>query len=137
MARDGSGRVINISGVAGSSVWMPALTHGINNAAMNHATTYLAQDLASERITVNAIEPGLVGTEAREAWAENMARQQGKTKAEFVADFCKRMGIVAGRWADMDEIASAAVFLASDRARYITGTRLVVDGGFGVNARPA
>ena len=65
-----------------SSVWMPALTHGINNAAMNHATTYLAQDLAADQITVNAVSPGLVGTEGREVWAENMAKQQGKTKAE-------------------------------------------------------
>jgi 3-oxoacyl-[acyl-carrier protein] reductase len=137
LTKDGSGRIINVSGVAGTSVWMPALTHGINNSAMNHATSYLAQDLAADHITVNAVSPGLVGTEAREAWAANMAKQQGKTRDEFLADFCKRMGILAGRWAEMDEIASAVVFLASDRARYITGTRLFVDGGFSVNARPA
>src|SRR4029450_4114156 len=75
LARDGSGRIISISGVAGTSVWVPALTHGLNNSAMNHATKYLAQDLAAEKITVNAVEPGLVGTEAREAWAENLAKQ--------------------------------------------------------------
>ena len=137
MPRDGSGRIVNITGVAGTAVWMPALTHGINNSAMNHATTYLAQDVAESQITVNAVVPGMVGTEVRETWAENAAKQQGKTKAEFLADFCKRMGILAGRWAGMDEVASAVVFLASDRARYITGTRLVVDGGFSVNARPA
>jgi 3-oxoacyl-[acyl-carrier protein] reductase len=137
MPRDGSGRIINISGVAGTSVWMPALTHGINNSAMNQATTYLAQDLASDQITVNAVVPGLVGTEAREGWAENTAKQQGKTKAEFLSEFCRRMGILAGRWAEMDEVASAVVFLASDRARYITGSRMAVDGGFSVNARPA
>jgi len=83
------------------------------------------------------VVPGMVGTEAREGWAENMAKQQGKPKAEFLADFCRRMGILAGRWAEMDEIASAVVFLASDRARYITGSRFVVDGGFSVNVRPA
>ncbi len=137
MAKDGSGLIINITGVAGTAVWMPALTHGLNNSAMNHATTYLAQDLAAEQITVNAVVPGLVGTEAREVWAENAAKQQGKTKSEFLAEFCKRMGIVSGRWAEMDEIASAVVFLCSDRARYITGSRLVIDGGFSVNARPA
>jgi NAD(P)-dependent dehydrogenase (short-subunit alcohol dehydrogenase family) len=137
LARDGTGRIINITGVAGTSVWAPALTHGLNNSAMNHATGYLAQDLAAEQITVNAVVPGMVGTEAREGWAENMAKQQGKPKAEFLADFCRRMGILAGRWAEMDEIASAVVFLASDRARYITGSRFVVDGGFSVNVRPA
>ena len=137
IARDGSGRVINISGVAGTSVWMPALTHGLNNSAMNQATSYLAQDLAAEKITVTAVSPGLVGTEARQVWAENMAKQQGKTKDEFIAEFCRRMGILAGRWAEMDEVASAVVYLASDRARYITGSKLFIDGGFSVNARPA
>ena len=137
MARDGSGRIINISGVAGTSVWMPALTHGINNAAMNQATGYLAQDLAAEKITVNAVVPGLVGTEAREVWAENMAKQQSKTKDEFLKEFCRRMGILDGRWVEMGDVASAVVFLASGRARSITGSRLVIDGGFSVNARPA
>ena len=137
MPRDGTGRIINISGVAGTSVWMPALTHGINNAAMNQATGYLAQDLAAENITVNAVVPGLVGTEARQVWAENMAKQQGKTKPEFLKDFCRRMGILDGRWIEMDEVASAVLYLASDRARSITGSRLVIDGGFSVNARPA
>jgi NAD(P)-dependent dehydrogenase (short-subunit alcohol dehydrogenase family) len=137
IARDGTGRIINISGTGGSLVWAPALTIGLNNAAMNHVTTYLAQDLAGDRITVNALIPGLVGTEGREVWAENMARQQNVTKEEFVSGFCRRMGILAGRWAGMDEIADAAVFLASDRARYINGARIAVDGGMTINPRPA
>jgi NAD(P)-dependent dehydrogenase (short-subunit alcohol dehydrogenase family) len=137
LARDGSGRIINISGVAGTAVWAPALTHGINNAAMIHATGYLAQDLAGDRITVNTVVPGIVGTEAREGWAANMAKQQGKTKDEFLADFCKRLGILAGRWASMDEVADMVTFVASDRARYINGARFHVDGGFNVNPRPA
>jgi NAD(P)-dependent dehydrogenase (short-subunit alcohol dehydrogenase family) len=137
MPNDGTGRIINISGTGGSLVWSPALTIGLNNAAMNHVTTYLAHDLAGDRITVNAIIPGLVGTEGREAWAENMARQQNTSKEEFIAGFCKRMGILAGRWASMDEVADLAVFLASDRARYINGARMVIDGGMTINPRPA
>jgi NAD(P)-dependent dehydrogenase (short-subunit alcohol dehydrogenase family) len=137
MAKDGSGRIINISGTGGSLVWAPALTIGLNNAAMNQVTTYLAQDLASDQITVNAIIPGLVGTEGREVWAANMAKGQNTTKEEFVSGFCKRMGILAGRWAGMDEIADMAVFLASDRAKYVNGARIVVDGGMTINPRPA
>ena len=134
---DGTGRIINISGVAATAVWAPALTHGLNNAAMNQGTTYLAHDLAASQITVNAVVPGLVGTEAREVWAENMAKQQNITKAEFLTGFCKRMGILAGRWATMEEISDTVVFLASDRGQYINGSRLVIDGGMMVNARPA
>ena len=137
MPGDGTGRIINISGTASTIVWAPALTHGLNNAAMNQATGYLATDLASQQITVNTVVPGLVGTEGREGWAENMAKQQNVSKEEFVASFCKRMGILAGRWAGMDEVADTVVFLASDRARYYNGAKIVLDGGLNVNARPA
>lgn len=136
MANDGSGRIINISGVAGTSVLIPAMTHGLNNSAMNHVTTYLAQDLANDKITVNAVIPGaLVATEWRHTWAENMAKQQNKTKDEFLADYCRQKGILAGRWARVEEISDVVVFLASDRAQYINGARIMVDGGYGVNAR--
>jgi NAD(P)-dependent dehydrogenase (short-subunit alcohol dehydrogenase family) len=134
---DGTGRVINISGTASVAVWAPALTHGLNNAAMNQATGYLAHDLASQNITVNTVIPGLVGTEGREVWAENMAKQQGVTKDEFVTSFCKRMGILAGRWAKMDEVADMVAFIASDRARYINGSKILLDGGLSLNVRPA
>src|SRR5207244_1241640 len=49
MPTDGTGRVINISGIAGISALGPALTHGMNNSAMNQATSYLASDLAASR----------------------------------------------------------------------------------------
>ena len=137
MPGDGTGRIINISGTASMAVWVPALTHGLNNAAMNQATGYLAQDLAAQNITVNTVVPGLVGTEGREVWADNMAKQQGVTKPEFLSSFCKRMGIIAGRWAEMSEVADTVTFLASDRARYFNGSKVVLDGGLSVNPRPA
>jgi 3-oxoacyl-[acyl-carrier protein] reductase len=133
--KKGAGRIINISGASASLVWNPALTHGINNSAMNHATGYLAADLAADNITVNAVVPGLVGTEAREIWAENMGKQQNKTKAEFLAEYCKKMGILSGRWASMEEVADTVVFLASDRASYFTGSKIAIDGGISLNAR--
>jgi 3-oxoacyl-[acyl-carrier protein] reductase len=134
-AKDGSGRIINIAGSAGMLEWEGALTHGINNSAMLHASTYLAHDLAADHITVNTVVPGLVATEWREGWADMRAGQQGKSRADFLAEYCQQKGILAGRWADMEEVADAVVFLASDRARYINGTRLVVDGGLSVNPR--
>ena len=134
---DGTGRIINISGTASTIVWAPALTHGLNNAAMNQATGYLAQDLAGQQITVNTIVPGLVGTEGRDAWAENMAKQQNVTTEEFVATFCRRMGILSGRWATMDEVADTVLFVASDRGKYFNGAKIILDGGLNVNARPA
>ena len=134
---DGTGRIVGISGVASTLVFGTALTHGLTNAAMNQVTTYLANDLAGDRISVNAVVPGVVGTEGREIWAENMAKQQGKTKAEFLTDFLRRMGVIAGRWASMEDVAGTVVFLASDRGQYINGSQIVIDGGMSINPRPA
>lgn len=135
LAKDGTGRIINISGVAAKLVWESALTHGLNNAAMNHVTGYLARDQAGDQITVNAIVPGLVGTEWRHGWAGMMAEKQGKTKEQFLADYCEQFGILAGRWASPEEIADLVTFVASDRGKYINGAQLVIDGGMNVNAR--
>jgi NAD(P)-dependent dehydrogenase (short-subunit alcohol dehydrogenase family) len=135
MPTDGTGRIINISGIAGLSVLTSALTHGLNNAAMNHVTSYLAADLATARITVNSVIPGLIATEWRESWAESAGRQRQLSKQQFLDETCRDWGIVAGRWGTMREVADAVVFIASDRAAYINGARLTVDGGYSVNAR--
>ena len=135
MPTDGTGRIINISGIAGSSVLTSALTHGLNNSAMNHATSYLAADLAAARITVNAVIPGLIATEWRESWAERSARDRQLSKQQFLDRTCHEWGIIAGRWGTMREVADAVVFLASDRAAYINGAKLTVDGGYSVNVR--
>lgn len=135
MPTDGTGRIINISGIAGLSVLTSALTHGMNNAAMNHATSYLAADLAAARITVNSIIPGLIATEWRETWAENAGRQRQVPKQQFLDATCRDWGILAGRWGTMREVADAVVFIASDRAAYINGAKLTVDGGYAINVR--
>jgi NAD(P)-dependent dehydrogenase (short-subunit alcohol dehydrogenase family) len=135
MPTDGTGRIINISGIAGLSVLTSAMTHGLHHAAMNHVTAYLAADLSAARITVNSVIPGLIATEWREGWAENSANEQHRSKQEFLDQICRDWGIVANRWGAMEEVADAVVFLASDRAAYINGARLTVDGGYAINVR--
>jgi NAD(P)-dependent dehydrogenase (short-subunit alcohol dehydrogenase family) len=135
MPTDGTGRIINVSGIAGVSALGPALTHGMNNAAMNQATSYLASDLAAARITVNAVIPGLIATEWRESWADTSGQQGGQGKQAFLDEVCRKWGIVSGRWGTVDEVADLVVFLASDRAAYINGARIAVDGGYSINAR--
>jgi 3-oxoacyl-[acyl-carrier protein] reductase len=132
---DGTGRIINISGIAGSSVLSSALTHGLNNSAMNQVTTYLAKDLGPSRITVNSVIPGLIATEWRESWAEAQAKIRGVSKQQFLDDVCKEWGIVSGRWATMQEVTDLVVYLASDRASYVNGARIPVDGGYTINVR--
>lgn len=135
MPTDGTGRIINISGIASTSVLTSALTHGMNNAAMNHITSYLAADLASARITVNTVIPGLIATEWREYWAGNSAKQREVSKEQFLEHIYQSWGIIAKRWGTVEEVADAVVFLASDRAAYINGAKLNVDGGYSINVR--
>lgn len=135
MPQDGSGRVINIAGASGTIVWSPALMHSLGNAAILHMTSFMAADVAPSRITVNAIVPGMVGTEFRQGWAKQLGKQQGRSAEEAVAAVCAAKGVLLGRWAEMSEVADVAVFLASDRAGYITGAKIPVDGGLSVNSR--
>src|SRR5919109_453674 len=114
MAEHG-GSIINISSVGGLSV-EPAIGHyNVTKAALIHLTRTMAADL-SPGVRVNAIAPGLVKTDlARALWESN---------EELIADRMplKRLGVP-------DDIAGAALFLASDLASWITGQTIVVDGG--------
>lgn len=135
LATDGTGRIVNIGGMSGRSVWEGAVTHGLNNAAMEHVSRYLARDLAGSKINVNTVAPGLVGVEWRQEWAKTMAEKNSQSVDDFLGAYCTSKGILAGRWGTAEESADAAVFLASDRASYITGVTFVVDGGFSINPR--
>ena len=135
LATDGTGRILNITGASGIAVSGQALLHGMNNAALMQMTSYMAADLATAKVTVNAIVPGVVGTETRQAWAENMGREKGLPPMEAIADYCRGRGVLSARWAEVREIADLAVFLASDRAQFINGARIPIDGGFSTHTR--
>lgn len=135
LATDGTGRVINIGGISSRILWESALTHGLNNVAVEEAARYLARDLAPSHITVNTVVPGLIGVEWRHGWAATMAEKAGQSKDDFLLEYCEGKGVVLGRWGEPEEVADAVTFLASDRARYVTGTALVVDGGMSINPR--
>lgn len=135
LATGGTGRVINISGLAGWMVWEGAMTHGLNNAAMQHVGRYLARDLAEANITVNTVVPGFVGVEWRRQLAKTIAERNSMTVDEYLDGYIKDKGILAGRWAEPEEVADLTVFLASDRAAYINGASIAIDGGMSVNPR--
>lgn len=132
---DGTGRIINIGGIAGWVVWESAMTHGLNNAAMEHVGHYLARDLADTGTTVNTVVPGFVGVEWRRDLAETIAEKSSMTVDEYLDGYMKGKGILAGRWGEPEEVADLTTFLASDRAAYINGASIVIDGGMSVNPR--
>ena len=111
MMRKKYGRIINITSVSGVAGNAGQANYSASKAGLIGLTKSVAKELASRNITANAIAPGFVKTEMTDV--QETAMKQ----------------IPLARFAEPEDIANAAVFLASDMASYITGQVLLVDGG--------
>lgn len=129
LAEDGSGRVVNISGVTAEAVLPNGVVTGVVNGAVQALTSYLAAEAADRRITVNAVCPGFTNTDGWRQRLTVMGEPQGKTAEQMQAGMTAGLGIRAGRWAEPSEIGGLVTFLASDQGTYITGQVLLIDGG--------
>jgi 3alpha(or 20beta)-hydroxysteroid dehydrogenase len=119
MAERGSGSIINLSSVAGR-LGSPYLTaYSASKWAVRGMTKTVAKELAASGVRVNSLHPGQIDTDMH-------ARQREQTP-ELVDRLVA--AIPARRIGDASEVADAALFLASDESRYVTGSELVVDGG--------
>jgi gluconate 5-dehydrogenase len=113
------GKIVNICSLA-SDIGRPNIVaYAASKGGLKMMTRALAVELAPHNVQVNGIAPGFFKTEMNAPLISN---------AEFSAWVEKRTP--AGRWGDPQEIAGAAVFLASPAASYVTGHLLYVDGGF-------
>ena len=128
MKARGWGRILNITSIA---VKQPVdnliLSNSLRAAVTGFART-LANEVATFGITVNNIMPGYTRTERIEELARMMAEKEGITPAEFVARW--EQEIPMRRLGEPREFAALAAFLVSERASYITGTSIPVDGGW-------
>ncbi|MDE2482581.1 MAG: SDR family oxidoreductase [bacterium] len=116
------GRIINISSVDSLHPSMPGLAHyDASKGGMNMLTRSAALEFGPDKITVNAVLPGLIATEGVAA----MNRGAGPPPTE---EFNKR--IVLGRIGTPEDIAACVLYLASNAANWVTGQTFVVDGGY-------
>lgn len=119
MLRQKSGKIINISSVSGILGNVGQANYAASKAGVIGLTKTMARELGSRGITVNAIAPGFVDTE-----------MTGVLSEEIRENACRQ--IILGRFGKPEDIANVAVFLASDKADYITGQVISVDGGMNV-----
>lgn len=131
MRRQGGGRIINTTSVAGLRTGLGEYLYSIAKAAAAHATRLAAVDLGRHGITVNSIAPGAVATPifyggAAAAGALDPAHAAAKLK-RLTANLAKATPRLATGLPE--DVAAAALFLASDEAAHINGHDLVIDGG--------
>jgi 3-oxoacyl-[acyl-carrier protein] reductase len=112
-----SGRIVNLSSVAGEKGGRGQTNYAASKGAINAFTRALAVELAPRKIRVNAVAPGVIDTEMSQAVRE-LAGDEAKAR------------ILMKRYGTAQEVAYAVWFLASDYASYITGQVFHIDGGF-------
>ena len=119
MKGQGYGRIINMTSMM-SHVSLPGRTaYSASKTGLLGFTRALALELAPEKITVNGISPGVYGTEMNLPLTTN---------AELSAQFLSRIPV--GRWGEPQEIGKLAVYICSEDTGFLTGTDIVIDGGW-------
>jgi NAD(P)-dependent dehydrogenase (short-subunit alcohol dehydrogenase family) len=123
MVRRGGGSIINISSSGALHPQAPSIVYGAMKGAVLALTRAAAVELSPQRIRVNAVLPGMVGTPA--------------SKAQFdeTTLAAREAAMPLGRFGRPEEIAATVAFLASDDAAYVQGAEFMVDGGWTVGVR--
>ena len=119
MLKHGGGKIINIASLLSFQGGIRVPAYAASKGGVAQLTKALANEWAGRNVQVNAIAPGYFATE------NTKALRADETRNRQILD-----RIPAGRWGDPEDIAGAALFLASSASKYVTGEVLVVDGGW-------
>lgn len=123
------GRLVNIGSYAPKEP-PPELKHLLANTVRASVITMnksLANEFGPDGITVNTIGTGFIGTERMHTYVDNVAKEQGKSKDEMLAEFTRNIPV--RRVGLPEEMAAMIAFLCSKQAAYVTGNLIPVDGG--------
>lgn len=127
MRERGGGRIVNVVGLAGHEPYHLLTVPSVINAGLLALTKTASDELASEGITVNAVNPNAATTGLGDRMVAALAEAQGVTSEE-VHDYLVG-STPLGRLVGPQDVASAVLFYASDLSSFVTGTSLTLDGG--------
>ncbi|MBI3731143.1 MAG: SDR family oxidoreductase [Burkholderiales bacterium] len=122
MLEQAAGSIINIASVHGHKIIPGCFPYPVAKHALIGLTRSLGIEYAARGIRVNSISPGLILTEAIQSWFANCPDPVAEQQRQAAMLPCRRIG-------EPDEVAYTAVFLASDEARFINATDILIDGG--------
>lgn len=116
------GNIVNVASVHGHKIIPGAFPYPVAKHGLIGLTRSLGVEYAAQGIRINSISPGLIMTPAAEAWLSSCPDPLAERQRQQDLLPCKRIG-------EPDEVAYTALFLASDEARFINATDIVIDGG--------
>lgn len=125
-----SGRIVNIGSVAGRHGGADGLSYAASKAGIEGMTRRLALDLGPHGVTANVVAPGVIRTDIRRNSAEVLGDLVDVNRGVGTSPEKMDWLIPVGRPGAADEVAATVLFMASDKAAYITGQVLRVDGGW-------
>ena len=128
MKARGWGRILNVTSIAVKQPVAGLMLSNSLRAAVTGFARTLANEVAAHGVTVNNILPGYTRTERVDQLAQSLAAKEGATAAEIIARW--EADIPMRRVGEPREFAALAAFLVSERASYITGSSIAVDGGW-------
>jgi len=129
MREAGWGRLVHVASISGREPDPLFAPYSAAKAALLNLSTSLSRAFSSEGVLSSCVIPGVTITELVEANALATAERTGRSTEEVMERMLSKHDVATGRFGTPEEIAAAVVFLASERAAWITGATLEVDGG--------
>ena len=133
MVKRGAGAIVNTSSISALQAGYAPLAYSVAKAGVLHYTRVAAAELSALNIRINAVVPGFIATRIF-GGLFGMDAQASQGLAERVRDHSSTANPI-GRSGDPKDIAEAVLYLASDAARFVTGTHITVDGGITMGPR--